>query len=103
MSKTILVMEMPDTCKECICYRPIKRKRKCYICGADGALCSGDPSTGRNDWCPLMPAVSENVEQLIQTIRHCIKQYNEPPYGREIEGTVELLEEVISILNEVAE
>lgn len=32
-------------------------------------------------------------EKLTEKIDHYIKRYNEPPYGREIEGTVELLQE----------
>ena len=32
------------------------------------------------------------LEKMVEEIDSYIKLYNEPPYGREIEGTVELLE-----------
>lgn len=35
----------------------------------------------------------KDVEKLMSKLRRYIKQYNSSPYGREIDGTVELLEE----------
>ncbi|MBC6681440.1 DUF551 domain-containing protein [Zhenpiania hominis] len=39
-------------------------------------------------------------KKLIEKTEHYIKRYLEPPYGREIEGTVELLKEVKDVLSE---
>ena len=38
-------------------------------------------------------------KNLVQKIDFYIKCYSQPPYGREVEGTVELLEEVKEVLN----
>lgn len=40
----------------------------------------------------------KDVEKLMSKLRRYIKQYNSSPYGREIDGTVELLEECVSNL-----
>ena len=38
-------------------------------------------------------------KKLIEKIDLYIKSYSQPPYGREVEGTVELLEEIKDVLN----
>ena len=43
----------------------------------------------------------KNMEKLIERVKMYIKAYKEPPrLGREVDGTVELLEEVCGILKE---
>lgn len=39
-------------------------------------------------------------KKLIEKIDLYIKSYSQPPYGREVEGTVELLEEIKDMLRE---
>ena len=41
----------------------------------------------------------DSKEKLLEEIDDCIKRYNEPPYGIEVEGTVELLERCRCIIS----
>lgn len=54
---------------------------------------SPSPETDKH---PLPP----ETEKLISTLTAYAKQYREPPYGREIDGTSELLEQAASALKE---
>lgn len=38
-------------------------------------------------------------KKLIKKINSYINSYNQPPYGIEVEGTVELLEQIKNVLN----
>ena len=54
-----------------------------------------------NVWNTRKPM--ERVVELVPDIEDIVRTYKQPPYGREVQGTVELLEEILGIVKGGAE
>lgn len=44
----------------------------------------------------------ENMDELLNQLQLYMKAYKEPPYGREVEGTTEILEKASQTLTKIA-
>ncbi|WP_419093762.1 hypothetical protein [[Clostridium] scindens] len=70
-----------------------KEKADCTKCGMEHRQLAEwliELENRRNDM--------ERIVELVPSIEDIVHTYEQPPYGREVQGTVELLEEILGIV-----
>lgn len=77
MPKAVLVMDMPETCKDCSCKYPSYKDDALYDCAITGKTIpiNGGHYEDRPDWCPLrelpekIPELKSGYEDISTSIR----------------------------------
>ena len=77
MAKAVLVMDMPETCKDCSCKYPSYKDDALYDCAITGKTIpiDGGRYGEKPDWCPLrelpekIPELKSGYEDLSTSIR----------------------------------
>lgn len=77
MAKAVLVMDMPETCKDCSCKYPSYKDDALYDCAITGKTIpiDGGRYGEKPDWCPLrelpekIPKLKSGYEDLSTSIR----------------------------------
>lgn len=94
MSKSILVIDTPECCRECPCHftdivglgEDGQEKFFRFLCGAENREIAEKVNTGRQDWCPLkdVPDKYEPVSMNFEIgYNACIDEFLKGANGNE--------------------
>lgn len=85
MSKSILVIDTPENCRECPChftdmvgFESGKEKFFRFLCGVKNREITENVNTDRQDWCPLLDFPKEKyfaIEYCVGNKENCIESY----------------------------